>query len=216
MPGSGDEDDFLGSSASAAVSDDEDAMTPLGPREAAAQLLENVARHRQATGNAAHANPTSSGSRCGERGQAEQRQCFLCAFAAEPRIMEYSNYIIKEIARSGVTEIAAQICADIYQEHKEAPPDIRPADVVEHIVTHMAHPTVKLAGMLRELDGVRRVLHHTVYADNPAGGPVVVDHTAAKLYLQVVAAQQNLYKLGDPSRLAFGQRGVADKSVVDA
>jgi len=144
------------------------------------------------------------------------RPCFLCAYAAEPRVVEYSNYIIKEIARSGVDEIALQICADIVQEHRTAPPDINVTDVTEHIVSHMAHPTVKLAAMLRELDDVRRALHRSVYAVDTDSGAAVLDAGAVRLYLQVVSAQQNLYKLGDPTRLAFGQRAGAEGAAVDA
>jgi hypothetical protein len=143
------------------------------------------------------------------------RPCFLCVFAAEPRVVEYANFIVKESVRAGVHEIATQICADIHAEHGPEVPDITVGDIEKHIEHHMLHPTVKLSAMLKELDWVRRVLHRSVYR---ADGATIGSANNVKLYLQVVAAQQNLYKLGDTNRLAFGNHPAnpSDKPASDA
>jgi len=128
--------------------------------------------------------------------------CFMCKYATETRVVEYSNFVIKEAHRATPLELATQICADLQRDGVDS---VNEAGVARHIAEHMTHPAVKVATLIRELDSTRRTVHRSILSTDPESGQTGVDVNNVNTYVRIVGAMQQLYKLGDPSKLTFGQ-----------
>ncbi|KAJ1466121.1 hypothetical protein T484DRAFT_1756905 [Baffinella frigidus] len=139
------------------------------------------------------------------------KPCYLCLFAEEEVCVQYSRYIIHESSGSSRVQIAHQIAEDLNDRETKAgrsPEGATAVDVERHIATHMLQPSVKIPEIIRELDDVRRLLRGSITSLDPETGNSVIDTGNVTLYLKVVRELEQVYKMGDPSKLAMGNVGV--------
>ena len=67
-----------------------------------------------------------------------------------------------------------------------------PDCVTQHVLSHMLHPRVRLAVMLRQLLDLTNLLQNNIVIRD--GGSVTVDKAIAELYLKVIGQVMALYK----------------------
>jgi hypothetical protein len=135
------------------------------------------------------------------------KPCYLCLFADEAVCVQYSRYITNESSRASRSQIAHQIAEDLHERETQAgrsPEGATATDIERHIATHMLQPSVKIPEIIRELDDVRRLLRGSITSLDPETGNTVIDTGNVSLYLKVVRELQQVYKMGDPSKLAIG------------
>jgi hypothetical protein len=142
-----------------------------------------------------------------ERGTRKSHQCYLCFFAEEQVCIQYGKYIINESQRCCKKQIAQQIALDI--ETREAsngntPQGASVSDIEKHISEHVLHPNVKVPEIIRELDGMRRLLRSSITTTDPETGDRVIDTANVTLYLKVIRELNQVYKMGDTSKLTLG------------
>ena len=142
--------------------------------------------------------------------------CFLCIYADEPVGVQYTNFIMKQTAQSSRGQIARMVSEDIHNREMSTgrvPEGATAVDIERHIATHMLHPSVKLTEILKELDGVRRLLRGKITDVCPESGTPTIDTSNVSLYLRVVREIQSVYKLGDHSKLSLGGAGLPAASI---
>jgi hypothetical protein len=144
------------------------------------------------------------------RGARKAMPCYLCFFAEEQVCVQYSKYIINESQRCCKKQIARQIADDI--ETREArdgttSEGASASDIEKHISEHMLHPNVKVPEIIRELDGIRRLLRSSITTTDPDTGDRVIDTGNVTLYLKVIRELNQVYKMGDTAKLTLGSGG---------
>jgi hypothetical protein len=141
------------------------------------------------------------------KGNRRTPQCYLCFFAEEPVCIQYVKYITNECQRCCRKQIAQQIATDI--ETRETrngnePQGASVSDIEKHISEHMLHPNVKVPEIIRELDGMRRLLRSSITTTDPETGDRVIDTANVTLYLKVIRELHQVYKMGDTAKLTLG------------
>jgi hypothetical protein len=135
------------------------------------------------------------------------KPCYLCVFAEEAVCVQYTRYIMNESSRTSRAQIAQLIAEDVNERETQAgrsPEGATTADIERHIATHMLQPSIKIPEIIRELDDVRRLLRGSITSVDPETGNSVIDTGNVSLYLKVIRELQQVYKIGDPSKLAMG------------
>jgi hypothetical protein len=134
-------------------------------------------------------------------------QCYLCFFAEEQVCVQYAKYIINESQRCCRKQIAHQIALDIETRdthNGNVSQGASASDIEKHIAEHMLHPNVKVPEIIRELDGVRRLLRSSITTTDPETGDRVIDTANVSLYLKVIREINQVYKMGDTTKLTLG------------
>jgi hypothetical protein len=140
-------------------------------------------------------------------GSRKTPQCYLCFFSDEQATIQYSKYIINESQRCCRKQIARQIADDIHTRDSQSGTTSEGAsvsDIEKHISEHMLHPSVKIPEVIRELDGIRRLLRSSITTTDPETGDRVIDTANATLYLKVIRELNQVYKMGDTAKLTLG------------
>jgi hypothetical protein len=142
----------------------------------------------------------------GKSGRKAQ-QCYLCFYAEEEVCVQYAKYIITESQRCCKKQIAKQISQDIEARERcnsNTPIGASAADIEKHISEHVLHPSVKVPEIIRELDGMRRLLRSSITSTDPETGDRVIDTANVTLYLKVIRELHQVYKMGDTTKLTLG------------
>jgi hypothetical protein len=141
------------------------------------------------------------------RGSRRAPQCYLCFFAEEQVCIQYVKYITNECQRCCRKQIAQQIANDIEtreMRNGNEPQGASVSDIEKHISEHMLHPNVKVPEIIRELDGMRRLLRSSITTTDPETGDRVIDTANVTLYLKVIRELHQVYKMGDTTKLTLG------------
>ena len=138
--------------------------------------------------------------------------CYMCYFSDDQNCLQYTAYIIRESHRSTSREMAQQIYEELSQEEQNVESKgASVKDIDKHIRKHMLHPAVKVPAILRDLDSVRETLQETLVTRDPDSGGKVIELTNVNVYLKVVRELNQMYKLGDVSKLSFGSSTAIQK-----
>ena len=87
--------------------------------------------------------------------------------------------------------MAIQISDFILIKHLDAA-GASPEDIKTHIITHVLHPRVRLATILRQRLELSTMLQNSIIVSD--GANITVDKTNAELYLKVISQITALYK----------------------
>jgi hypothetical protein len=108
--------------------------------------------------------------------------------------------------------MAQQIYEQLLQHEPEADSiGASVKDIERHIRKHILNPAVKVPAILRELDSVRETLQDTLVSRDPDSGAKVIESNNVVLYLKVVRELNQMYKLGDITKLSFGSCAASQK-----
>lgn len=141
------------------------------------------------------------------KGGRKVQQCYLCFYAEEEVCIQYAKHIMSESQRCCKKQIAHQIAKDIEAREIANGNIVQGAsasDVERHISEHVLHPSVKVPEIIRELDGMRRLLRSSITSTDPETGERVIDSANVSLYLKVIRELNQVYKMGDPAKLTLG------------
>jgi hypothetical protein len=131
--------------------------------------------------------------------------CYMCYFSEDQRCLQYTQFILRESHRSTARQMAVQIHEELLQDEPDAAmKGAGVKDIDKHIRKHMLHPAVKVPSILRDLDNVREALQETLVTKDTESGAKVVDAGNVVLYLRVVRELNQMYKMGDVTKLTFG------------
>ena len=97
--------------------------------------------------------------------------------------------------------ISQQVSDFILLQYPEAPGANEPV-VYGHIVSHILHPRVRLAVMLRQLLELTNLLQNSIVVND--GVNTTVDKSNAELYLKVINQVMSLYK-ADTTGMLYSQ-----------
>jgi hypothetical protein len=121
--------------------------------------------------------------------------------------MQYARYIVNESQRCCRKQIARQIADDIHDRDTRSgitSEGASTSDIEKHISEHILHPSVKIPEVIRELDGMRRLLRSSITTTDPETGDRVIDTANVSLYLKVIREINQVYKMGDTAKLTLG------------
>jgi hypothetical protein len=144
------------------------------------------------------------------------KPCYLCYFSDEPVCVQYSKFIMQESARMSRQQIAKLVSKEISCHEMRAgrsPRGATAVDIERHIALHMLYPTIKIPELIRELDGVRHLLRGSITNVCPETGTSIIDTGNVSLYLRVVREIQQVYKMGDPTKLSLGGTGLPTATI---
>jgi hypothetical protein len=138
--------------------------------------------------------------------------CYMCYFSDDQNCVHYTEFIIRESHRSTSREMAQQIHEEMSQHEPDAnSKGASVKDIDKHIRKHMLHPAVKVPAILRDLDSVRETLQDTLVTKDAESGAKVIESNNVVLYLKVVRELNQMYKLGDITKLSFGSHTALPK-----
>ena len=117
--------------------------------------------------------------------------CWMCTYQGEELGKKLHNFIIKNIGVMDIYCISLQVSDFLHLTHPEAA-DSSKEDMHAHISTHMLHPRVRLAVMLRQLLDFAALLQNNIVTRE--GDLCTVEKSNAELYLKVISQVMTLYK----------------------
>lgn len=110
--------------------------------------------------------------------------CFLCLFHKTPLGKHINDFIIANIGYMDLHCISQQV-SDFVLVKRPGSEGIAKDDVFAHIITHMLHPRVRMAVILRQLLEFACLLQNSMVVRD--GELTTVDKGNAELYLKVTS-----------------------------
>ena len=127
--------------------------------------------------------------------------CWLCTMQGDITGQRMQAFIVKNIGYMDLRCISQQVSDFILLQYPEAPGANEPV-VYGHIVSHILHPRVRLAVMLRQLLELTNLLQNSIVVND--GVNTTVDKSNAELYLKVINQVMSLYK-ADTTGMLYSQ-----------
>ena len=127
--------------------------------------------------------------------------CWLCAFQSNELAIQLNTFIVTHIGYMELACISQQVSDGLLVEFVDAPGASKD-DVYTHIISHMLHPRVRTAVMLRQLLDFAGLLQSNMVVRE--GTLCTVDKGNAELYLKVIGQILAMYKV-DPTTMLFSE-----------
>lgn len=118
--------------------------------------------------------------------------CWLCSYQGEVLGKKLNDFIVLNIGFIDLTCISQQVSDFLLLKHPDAEGADR-AQVFAHINTHMLHPKVRIAVMLRQLLELAGLLQNSIVVVD--GDSSTIDKSNAELYLKIISQIMTLYKM---------------------
>lgn len=125
--------------------------------------------------------------------------CWICSYHGNLLGKQLNDFIVKNIGYMEINCISEQVSNFIHLKECE-PVNASKDDVYTHIHTHMLHPKVRMAVMLRQLLEFAGLLQNSIVVRD--GDLCTIDKSNAELYLKVIGQIMTLYK-ADPTGMIF-------------
>ena len=132
---------------------------------------------------------------------AQRGCCWLCTMQGDLLGQRMQAFIVKNIGYMDMHCIAQQVSDFVLLQHPNAAGAAEP-HVYQHILTHILHPRVRLAVMLRQLLDLTNLLQSSIMVSD--GVNTSVDKSNAELYLKVIGQVMSLYK-ADTTGMLYSQ-----------
>ena len=136
--------------------------------------------------------------------------CWLCRYQGEPLGKQLADFVIKNIGYMDMQCISQQVSDFLILQQPDAVA-AAVGDVFAHISSHMLHPRVRMAVILRQMLEFAALLQANMVVRD--GALCTVDKGNAELYLKVITQITTLYKI-DPQTMLFADdaHGVSEPS----
>ncbi len=125
--------------------------------------------------------------------------CWLCSYQGNPLGKQLNDFIIKNIGYMEINCISTQVSDYVLLREPDAL-NVSKENVYSHIHSHMLHPKVRMAVMLRQLLEFAGLLQTSIVVRE--GELCTIDKSNAELYLKVIGQIMTLYK-ADPTGMIF-------------
>jgi hypothetical protein len=130
--------------------------------------------------------------------------CWLCSYQGDTLGKQLNEFIIKNIGFMDMNCISQQVSDYLLLKQPDADKAAKD-DIFQHIHTHMLHPKVRVAVMLRELLELASLLQTNIVVRD--GDLVNIDKNNAELYLKIIGQIMTLYKM-DPQTMGFTEESM--------
>ena len=130
--------------------------------------------------------------------------CWLCSYQGETLGKQLNEFIVKNIGFMDMNCISQQVSDYLLLKKPEAEKAAKD-DVFAHIHTHMLHPKVRMAVMLRQLLELAGLLQDNIVVRD--GELCSIDKSNAELYLKIIGQIMTLYKM-DPQGMVFTEESI--------
>jgi hypothetical protein len=125
--------------------------------------------------------------------------CWLCSYQGNPLGRQLNDFIVKNIGYMEINCISSQVSDYVLLREPDAQ-NISKENIYAHIHSHMLHPKVRMAVMLRQLLEFAGLLQSSIVVRE--GDLCTIDKSNAELYLKVIGQIMTLYK-ADPTGMIF-------------
>lgn len=129
-------------------------------------------------------------------------RCWLCEYSDDPIARSLTQFMTDQAVTMG-PELMADRVHEALVENCPMADGIGLDEVREHIGSHMLHPGVRVACIMRSLLKLSKKLEGITTAVDPESGQTVVDGKTVTVYLKVVSEVMQMYRTGEVSRLLF-------------
>jgi len=129
----------------------------------------------------------------------KRRMCWLCSYQGNPLGKQLNDFIVKNIGYMEINCISTQVSDYVLLREPDAV-NISKENVHSHIHSHMLHPKVRMAVILRQLLEFAALLQTSIVVRE--GDVCNIDKSNAELYLKVIGQIMTLYK-ADPTGMVF-------------
>ncbi len=130
--------------------------------------------------------------------------CWLCSYQGNLLGKQLNEFIVKNIGFMEINCISLQV-SDFLLLKEATAQNATKEDVFAHIHTHMLHPKVRMAVMLRQLLELAGILQNSIVVKD--GDLCTIDKSNAELYLKIIGQVMSLYKI-DPQGMLFGEENM--------
>lgn len=129
-------------------------------------------------------------------------RCWLCEFSDDPIARSLTQFMTDQAVSMG-PELMADRVHEALVENVPMAEGIGLDEVREHINTHMLHPGVRVACLMRSLLKLSDKLEGISTAFDPETGQTVVNAKSVTVYLKVISEIMQMYRTGEVTRLMF-------------
>ena len=129
-------------------------------------------------------------------------RCWLCEFSDDPVARSLTQFMTDQAVSMG-PELMADRVHEALVENVPMAEGIGLDEVREHINSHMLHPGVRVACLMRSLLKLSDKLEGISTAFDPETGQTVVNAKSVTVYLKVISEIMQMYRTGEVSRLMF-------------
>lgn len=153
-----------------------------------------------------------------------QSNCFACSYIGEDaatsvafeEVVKLTDLIRKNVGKKNPVDLCRHIAerydelrADVndnLQPGRKSWPEMTAADWLHHLRFHNNDPELQKWFMFEELKEVRQIALHASIVQNEETGAIQTDDKQFKVYLDVIKAQEMLYK-SDPTKHLYYSGG---------
>jgi len=129
-------------------------------------------------------------------------RCWLCEYSDDPVARSLTQFMAEQAVTMG-PELMADRVHEALIESCPMAEGIGLDEVREHISSHMLHPGVRVACIMRSLLKLSDKLEGITTSYDPETGQTVVEGKNVAVYLKVVSEVMQMYRTGEVSRLLF-------------
>jgi hypothetical protein len=129
-------------------------------------------------------------------------RCWLCEYSDDPVARSLTQFMAEQAVTMG-PELMADRVHEALIESCPMAEGIGLDEVREHIGSHMLHPGVRVACIMRSLLKLSDKLEGITTSYDPETGQTVVEGKNVAVYLKVVSEVMQMYRTGEVSRLLF-------------
>jgi hypothetical protein len=129
-------------------------------------------------------------------------RCWLCEYSDDPVARSLTQFMAEQAVTMG-PELMADRVHEALVESCPMAEGIGLDEVREHIGSHMLHPGVRVACIMRSLLKLSDKLEGITTSYDPETGQTVVEGKNVAVYLKVISEVMKMYRTGEVSRLLF-------------
>jgi hypothetical protein len=129
-------------------------------------------------------------------------RCWLCEYSDDPVARSLTQFMAEQAVTMG-PELMADRVHEALIESCPMAEGIGLDEVREHIASHMLHPGIRVACIMRSLLKLSDKLEGITTSYDPETGQTVVEGKNVAIYLKVVSEVMQMYRTGEVSRLLF-------------
>lgn len=131
----------------------------------------------------------------------QHNRCWLCTMQGDILGQRMQAFIVKNIGYMDMHCIAQQVSDFVLLQYPEAL-GAGEEHIYKHVQSHILHPRVRLAVMLRQLLDLSNLLQSNIIVCD--GVNTTVDKANAELYIKVIGQVMSLYK-SDTTGMLYSQ-----------
>jgi hypothetical protein len=129
-------------------------------------------------------------------------RCWLCEYSDDAIARSVTQFMVEQAVTMGPEMMAERVHETLVESCPMAD-GIGLDEVREHINSHMLHPGVRVACLMRSLLKLVTKLETTTMSCDPETNQTVVEGKSLSAYLKVISEVMSMYRTGEVNKLLF-------------